>query len=85
MKKVVGLIIAIFSSTVIISGCDYGNVENEAINVKKLESAIHAKLDGSINPKKDIKILDLNNDGKKEYIVKYKIKDKNNGKQQKNQ
>ncbi len=78
MKKVVGLIIAIFSSTVIISGCDYGNVENEAINVKKLESAIHAKLDGSINPKKDIKILDLNNDGKKEYIVKYKIKDKEN-------
>lgn len=69
---------AIVSSTAIISGCDHKNTENEEINVKKLESTIHQKLDGDIDPIKDIKVIDLNGDGKDEYIVKYKIKDKEN-------
>ena len=51
---------------------------NEAINVKNLESSIHEKLDGEINPEKDIKMLDLDGDGKEEYVVKYKVKYKEN-------
>lgn len=78
MNRVISFIMALFSSTVIMSGCDYANVETEAMNVKKLESTIHEKLDGDIDPERDIKQVDLDGDGKDEYVVRYKVKDKEN-------
>ena len=78
MNRAMSFIMALFSSTMIMSGCDYANVETEAMNVKRLESTINEKLDGDIDPKNDIKIIDLNGDGNVEYVVRYKVKDKEN-------
>lgn len=77
-KGLITLAFAFLSSTSLLAGCNIENGDSEEISTKQLENAIHEKLKEDIDPERDIDVLDLNGDGKEEYIIRYKTKSSEN-------
>lgn len=73
-RGLITLAVAFLSGTSLLAGCNTDSGSSEEISTKQLENAIHEKLKEDIDPERDIDVLDLNGDGKEEYIIRYKTK-----------
>lgn len=80
-KKLLGIIMTILMIPIISIGCSGEELISEegyrGITTKKIENIIDEKLDNDIDIDKDINVVDLDGDGKLEYIIKYKTQEKN--------
>lgn len=74
-RKLLAIALSILSSTMSITACDTSENSDEAISIKKLESAMNEKLREDIDKENDIDTLDLDNDGEMEYVVRVKTKE----------
>lgn len=72
--KIIAITLALISSVNVMTACETGDSEDKVVIMKELENEINEKLKEDIDKERDVNILDLDNDGEDEYIVKYKTK-----------